>query len=180
VSDIGKPAAGNPAPASPIFTSGHRVVDGLCLVAEADKFVEVEAAGPTGRDSVNALTAGGSYGWPTPNTATQKPLMTLPAAQRGPGGCAVVADQLYVTSLDGKALLSAPLTLTNRGLVAAKFTASLTDKYGRLRTVVGDPGGGVLWMTTSNRDGLGRPVADDERVIRIPPPSGGGSSNSPA
>jgi hypothetical protein len=38
----------------------------------------------------------------------------------------------------------------------------------------------VLWLTTSNRDGHGKPIATDERVLRIPPPSGGGSSDSPA
>jgi len=38
----------------------------------------------------------------------------------------------------------------------------------------------VLWLTTSNRDGHGRPVADDERVLRIPPPGGGGGATSPA
>jgi glucose/arabinose dehydrogenase len=181
VSDIGKPAAGNPAPASPIFTSGHRIVDGLCLVAEANKLIEVEAAGgATGRDNVNILSPGRSYGWPHSGASTPKPLTSLPAAQRGPGGCAVMAGQLYVTSLTGKALLVAPLLATGRGLAASKFTATLQNRYGRLMSVVADPAGGVLWLTTSNRDGHGRPVADDERVVRIPPPSGGGSSNSPA
>ena len=31
---------------------------------------------------------------------------------------------------------------------------------------------GALWLTTSNRDGVGRPVAADDRVIRIVPPAG--------
>jgi hypothetical protein len=44
-----------------------------------------------------------------------------------------------------------------------------------LKTVVIAPDG-ALWLTTSNRDGHGHPVADDERVIRYLPSSTGGSS----
>ena len=36
--------------------------------------------------------------------------------------------------------------------------------------------GGALWLTTSNRDGHGHPVAADERVLRIVPSGGGGGS----
>jgi hypothetical protein len=36
---------------------------------------------------------------------------------------------------------------------------------------------GALWLTTSNRDGKGKPVPDDERVLRIMP-SGGGAGDS--
>jgi hypothetical protein len=37
---------------------------------------------------------------------------------------------------------------------------------------------GALWLTTSNRDGHGRPIPADERVLRIVPSSGGGNSVS--
>ena len=46
------------------------------------------------------------------------------------------------------------------------FSNLLTNRYGRLRTVVA-ASDGALWLTTSNRDGKGKPVADDDRVIRI-------------
>ena len=35
---------------------------------------------------------------------------------------------------------------------------------------------GGLWITTSNRDGIGTPAADDDRVLRIVPPSSSGGS----
>ena len=180
VSDIGQPAAGNPAPSSPVFTSGHRVVSGLCSDPDAGSFVEVESRGRAEPGNVYVLDAGEFYGWPTPGSSTQDPITTLPTGQGGPGGCAVLDNQLYVTSLTGKSLLSAPLTASGAGLAAGKFVAALQNKYGRLLTVVADPVNGVLWLTTSNRDGHGRPVASDERVLRIPPPSGGGGGDSPA
>ena len=51
----------------------------------------------------------------------------------------------------------------------------LGGQYGRLRTVVADPQG-ALWITTSNRDGIGTPAADDDKVLRINPPSAAGGS----
>jgi hypothetical protein len=51
----------------------------------------------------------------------------------------------------------------------------LGAQYGRLRTVVIDTEG-ALWITTSNRDGVGTPGEDDDRVLRILPPSAAGTS----
>ncbi len=39
---------------------------------------------------------------------------------------------------------------------------------GRLRHVTLEPSGMALWILTSNRDGRGDPVADDDRIIRVP------------
>ncbi|PZS15680.1 MAG: oxidoreductase [Pseudonocardiales bacterium] len=180
VSDIGQPAPGNPDASSPVFTSGHHVVNGLCLVPESNTVIEVEASGSDGPGEVNVLTGGGTYGWPTPSRSSRGPLTTLPASQNGPGGCAVLDDRLFVTSLDGQSLLASTLRANGGALSAGKFTAALTNKYGRLLTVVADPSGGVLWLTTSNRDGYGKPVPADDRVLRIPPPGGGGGADSPA
>jgi glucose/arabinose dehydrogenase len=180
LTDIGQPAPANPAPASPVFTSGHREVDGLCLIPQANRLIEVESRSPTDPGEVNVLTRGAYYGWPTSTPSAQAPTATLPTAQPAPGGCAVLGDQVYVTSLDGKALLASGLSSKGGVFSATKFSAALQNKYGRLRTVVADPANAVLWLTTSNRDGHGKPVAADERVIRIPPPSGGSSDDSPA
>ncbi len=177
VTDIGRPAPGNPSPSSPVFTRGHHGVAGLCPTG-ADDVLETEIAGADGLDEVNVLRGGADYGWPTAGPASQGPLTTLPTNQRTPGGCAVLDGMLYVTSLDGRALLSSQLTNRSGAASAGAFTPMLVGKYGRLRTVVPDPQGGALWLTTSNRDGKGRPVADDERVLRIVP-SGGGAGSFP-
>jgi glucose/arabinose dehydrogenase len=47
----------------------------------------------------------------------------------------------------------------------------LDGTHGRLRAVVEGPNG-ALYVTTSNRDGRGDPVAADDRILRVVPPAG--------
>jgi glucose/arabinose dehydrogenase len=42
----------------------------------------------------------------------------------------------------------------------------LANQFGRLRDVVEGPDG-ALYILTSNRDGRGRPAADDDKVLRL-------------
>lgn len=174
VTDIGRPARDNPSPSSPVFTRGHPAVAGLCPAR--DDVLEVEPAGVDGLDEVNLLRPGADYGWPRPAAASEGPIATLPTAAGAPGGCAVLQDVLYVTTLDGRDVLSSQLTTKVGTVSAGRFEPLLKGKYGRLRTVVADEANGALWLTTSNRDGRGEPVRDDERVIRIVPSGGGGGS----
>jgi hypothetical protein len=83
---------------------------------------------------------------------------------------------LYVTTLDGQALLASTLKTVNGGLAMSSFEPMLRGKYGRLRTVVAAPDG-ALWITTSNLDGNGSPKPSDDRVLRILPQAGGGGSD---
>jgi glucose/arabinose dehydrogenase len=175
VSDIGRPAAGNPTPGSAVYTSGHRAVDGLCWDREQRQMLETEPA--AGAAELNLLQAGASYGWPSAARGSHGPLSSLPKADGAPGGCAVLDGTVFVSSLDGEALLASHLQPTRTGLRATAWRATLKHKYGRLRTVVAAPDG-ALWLTTSNRDGHGSPVPADERVLRIVP-SGGGGQDEP-
>ena len=172
VDDIGDPLRSNPRPGSPIWTSGHQVVDGLCPVPRTSWTFEVEAGAHGSADEVNLLRRGMSYA----GAAGQAPVATLPSGFSNPGGCAILGGRIWVTSLDGDALLSAPLEPTSATTVKlGQFTAVLKNKYGRLRTVVAADDG-ALWLTTSNRDGHGNPVPTDERVIRYVPKVPGGHS----
>jgi glucose/arabinose dehydrogenase len=180
VTDVGSAAPGNPFGDSAIFTTGHHAVVGLCevgAVGAAQQFLEVEATGAQGSSEINQLHSGNDYGWPTPSPSAQGPIAELPTAMTAPGGCAVIDNLLYVTSRDGQALLSAPLTVKGSVISVGRFRTALQKQYGRLLTVVA-AADGALWLTTSNRDGHGRPIPADERVLRIVP--SGGSADSPA
>lgn len=175
VTDIGRPAPGNPRASSPVWTTGHHVVDGLCPIVGATSALEVETGRP-GESEVNVLAGGDYYGWPTSAGTIHPPVRALPTGDPVPGGCAVAEGTLYVTSLDGRALLSARVSGAGTSTAVGAFTALLRNKFGRLKTVVAAQDG-ALWLTTSNRDGKGKPMADDERVIRYLPPRSGGGKN---
>jgi glucose/arabinose dehydrogenase len=176
ITAFGRPAAGNPDSASAVYSRGHQNVTGLC-VDGAGRLVAVEPGGTA--DEVNQVRAGGDYGWPpatggTPGRAGGiDPAQTLVPAT-GPGGCAILERGLFVTTLSGKRLWALPLD--GQGFPGRPMSL-LAGTYGRLRTVVAAPDG-ALWLATSNRDGAGRPVPADDRVIRIVPPAG--TTNSPA
>lgn len=172
LTDIGRPDPRNPNHTA-VFTTGHHVVDGLCRVSGSATVLEVETGAPGNPDKVNVLAVGDDYGWPSPSGIQHDPLVTMPPAYRGPGDCAVANNRLWIASRDGRALVSAPITGAGPTLGVGKFSPSLLKRYGRLRTVVAAPDG-ALWLTTTNRDGRGKPVADDERVIRYVPQSDSG------
>lgn len=174
ITDIGRPAPDNPTSTSPVYTSGHRDIAGLCLDKASGLLFDVEVKGTNNLENINLITAGANYGWPTATTASKGALAFMPTGFSSPGGCAITNDTLYVTSLDGRALLAAQLTVNGPVATVGKFTAFLKTTYGRLLNVVAGPDG-TLWLTTSNRDGHGVPVADDERVLHIPPPQPAGA-----
>ncbi|HEX6756056.1 MAG TPA: PQQ-dependent sugar dehydrogenase [Mycobacteriales bacterium] len=173
---FGRPAPGNPDPTSLVFSIGHRAVAGLCLAGPGQVYTTEPASASS--DEVNKVEAGRDYGWPPAGGGTRSgaavPDRTLPVATAGVGGCAVIERGLFVASLTGQRMWAFPLDSTGH---AGAPSDHLNGAYGRLRTVVAAPDG-ALWLTTSNKDGRGRPTAQDDRVIRIQPPAG--TTNSPA
>jgi glucose/arabinose dehydrogenase len=173
ITAFGKAAPGNPDPASPVYSSGHGALAGMCLSA-ADQVYTTEPASATA-DEINRVERGRDYGWPGGRRAGAGAAdRTVPASTGGLGGCAIIERGLFVASTTGQRLYALPLDASGRAGPPSEF---LNGAYGRLRTVVAGPDG-ALWLTTSNKDGAGRPTPQDDRVIRILPPAG--STNSPA
>jgi hypothetical protein len=73
-----------------------------------------------------------------------------------------------VTALDGERVHV--LSLNPSGAVTGDPEELLGGRYGRLRSAALDLEGG-LWLTTSNKDGVGTPGEGDDKVLRILPPS---------
>ena len=161
---------GRPVGATPVYSRGHRDVTALCRSGLPDEAgvdplygTDDAAAGP---DEVDLITEGDDHG-------TLPPLIEVPAAEGGLGGCAAPRGAVFLGALDGQRVHA--FALDGSGAVVGDPEQFLTGQYGRLRTVVIDAEG-ALWITTSNRDGVGTPVADDDRVLRILPPSMAGTS----
>jgi glucose/arabinose dehydrogenase len=160
---------GAPVGSTPIYSRGHRDVTALCQAAEGPLYGTDDSV--DGADEVNLLVQGRDYG-PGAVQGTA-PLAEVPGAEGGLGGCAAAGNGLFLGALDGKRIHA--LALDGSGTVVGDPEQFLVDEYGRLRTLVLDTEG-ALWITTSNRDGIGVPAADDDKVLRIMPPSSAGNS----
>lgn len=161
ITSTGAPAAGNPG-GSRVYLTGEADRLALCDVARDGTVLATDLAGPGGRGAVLELRPG------------QRHLLgVLPADATHPGGCAVDGTLVYVTSLDGRELTQSIINAQSGAL--GPFGRDLVHKYGRLDAIAVAEDGSI-WLTTSNRDGHGTPVRDDERVLHIPPQGGNDST----
>jgi glucose/arabinose dehydrogenase len=160
----GDPAPGNPTEDSPVWSMGHRNVQGLAWSADGTMY-GIEFGQDTW-DEVNVIEPGKNYGWPEVegkkgDSRYVDPLVQWRTDDASPSGAVVAGNTLYVAGLRGERLWTVPL---GGGEPKAEFTG----KYGRLRTVAVAPDG-ALWLSTSNRDGRGDPTRDDDRILRFAP-----------
>lgn len=161
----GDPAPGNPDPDSPVWSWGHRNVQGLAF-DERDRLWASEFGDST-YDELNLIEGGGNYGWPMVEGRGQGEGLTNPQVvwntdEASPSGLAYADGHLWLAALRGQRLWRIDVT----GGRAADPRDYFVGEYGRLRTVVVAPDGN-LWVTTSNRDGRGSPAPDDDRILLV-------------
>lgn len=164
----GRPAPGNPDPASPVWSLGHRNVQGLAWDDEGRLWAS--EFGDSEWDELNLVEKGGNYGWPRVEGAGGDasyvdPQLVWPVDQASPSGLAFADGHLWMAGLRGQRLWR--IKVSGKG-EASKPRAFFTEEFGRLRTVAAAPDG-VLWLTTSNRDGRGEPAPADDRILRVRP-----------
>jgi glucose/arabinose dehydrogenase len=154
---------------TPVWSWGHRNVQGLAWDRKGRLWATEFGQNET--DEVNLIRRGRNYGWPevegtgdTQGGAYTNPKVTwTPTDISSPSGAAIVGGRLYVAALKGEGLFRIPLS----GRTVGEPELLYGERYGRVRTVVRAPGGG-LWIATSNTDGRGSPAQDDDKIIRIP------------
>lgn len=162
----GAPAPGNPFPGSPVWTLGHRNVQGLGWAADGRLFAS--EFGQETWDELNVLTPGSSYGWPDvegpggDDEGFVPPVATWATSEASPSGLAVTGEGVYLAGLRGERLWRVPLRADGVG----EPQALLTGEHGRLRAVEVAPDGS-LWVVTGNTDGRGRVRDGDDRVLRV-------------
>jgi glucose/arabinose dehydrogenase len=159
---------GRPVGADAVFSSGYRDVAALCSTGGED--APLYAAG---EGELNIVTEDSEHGWPDEGPDSEDPVADFPADQAGLGGCTTAGTTVFLGSLTGERVHVAAFDAPGR--LADTPESVLEGQYGRLRTVVLDADGG-LWITTSNRDGAGTPAEDDDKVLRIVPPTSEGGS----
>ncbi|MEZ5159030.1 MAG: PQQ-dependent sugar dehydrogenase [Candidatus Nanopelagicales bacterium] len=162
----GKPAPDNPDPDSPVWSWGHRNVQGLAW--DSDGRLWATEFGQQDVDELNLIEPGKNYGWPRCEGDCDIPGMTNPKASwsptstASPSGMAIVDGSAWVAALAGQALYQVPLDGTTAGEPQAWFDGEL----GRLRDVVAGPDGG-LWVMTNNTDGRGEPKTGDDQILAV-------------
>jgi glucose/arabinose dehydrogenase len=184
---------GRPAPANPfgtaVYSYGHRNPQGLVFHPVTGLLYSTEH-GPSDNDEVNLLQSGRNYGWPEvrgfcdndvfageqafcqANNIAEPLVVWTPTI--APSGADIYNSDLIpawkgslmFTTLKGSALVR--LTLSEDGSRVLEQEFLYEDRFGRLRDVLVGPRGEV-YLATSNRDGRGRPAADDDRILCIKP-----------
>ncbi|CAN5595147.1 PQQ-dependent sugar dehydrogenase [soil metagenome] len=166
VTPEGEPAPGNPTAGSPVWTSGHRNVQGIAW-DDGDRLWASEFGQDTW-DELNVIEPGNDYGWPDVEGRADKQGVVDPQVQwspedASPSGVAFANGAVWMAGLRGARLWRIEVS---GGTVVGQPEAFLTEEYGRLRTVVAAPDGS-LWVSTSNTDGRGDPRDGDDKILRL-------------
>jgi glucose/arabinose dehydrogenase len=164
-----------------IWTYGNRNSQGIDFQPGTNLLFETEHGpsgfdGPGGGDEVNILERGKNYGWPVIHHRATHEGMESPLLEYTPA-CAPGSGMFYRGSafpqfkgnfffgcLRGTRIIR--VTLDGRRVVSQENL--LEGKYGRIRDVAEGPDG-LIYFSTSNRDGRGSPASDDDRILRLVP-----------
>jgi glucose/arabinose dehydrogenase len=178
INDDGSVPADNPF-GSPIYSYGHRNPQGIDWHPTTRDLWETEH-GATGNDEVNRIDAGKNYGWPVIEDGQTQAGMESPVLFFNPSvapsgasfytGSTIAGfrNNFFFATLRGQHLHRVRLDPADARRVMAD-EALLENRFGRIRDVVTAPDGS-LYFSTSNRDGRGSPVAEDDRIVRITAP----------
>lgn len=170
VTSDGKKASGNPFN-NFVYSYGHRNPQGIAWNSSRQLWeTEHGRSNPTGFDEVNFIQSGKNYGWEIIQGSETKAGLETPKQNSGatttwaPSGAAFVGNSLFFAGLKGETLYEA--IIQNSQVVELK--EHLVGEYGRLREVIVGSDG-MLYITTSNKDGRGNPGSSDDKIIRVNP-----------
>ncbi|OGO30896.1 MAG: glucose sorbosone dehydrogenase [Chloroflexi bacterium RBG_16_56_11] len=164
--DDGGVPADNPFPGSPVYSYGHRNPEGLAWDDRGRLWATEHGSSAT--DELNLVESGKNYGWPVIRGDETAAGMVTPVINSGaetwaPSGAAYFNGSIFFTGLRGQSLFEVPV-----GGAGVTLKRHFDRDFGRLREVVIGPDG-FFYLLTSNRDGRGLPVDEDDQVIRLDP-----------
>jgi glucose/arabinose dehydrogenase len=167
----GQPAPGNPFEESPVWSYGHRNVQGLGW--DDDGRMYASEFGQDTFDELNLIRPGGNYGWPVVEGIGEgdgaeyvDPLVVWTPAEASPSGITVRGGAVYVAGLRGARLWQVPVADIRATGEVGEPRAYFAGDYGRLRSVETAPDGS-MWLMTNNTDSRGDPKPGDDRILRV-------------
>ena len=170
----------NPFPDSLVYSLGHRNPQGLTWHPKTGDLFSSEH-GPSGefglfgRDIINVIIKGGNYGWPLVlGDANIEPYLDpiiMWTKATPPAGIAFWDNRLFVASLRSQTLLRIDIEKSGNIYEITGIDRLFADDwysgiYGRLRDVVVGPDN-ALYLLTSNYDGRGTPLEDDDKILQL-------------
>ena len=155
-----------------VYSYGHRNPQGLAWDGQGRLWSTEH--GPSGLgsgfDELNLIEPGQNYGWPTIQGDQEAEGMVRPVLHSGanetwaPGDVEIIGGMVYFTGLRGRTLYAVPLDDIRPESLQRHFAG----EYGRLRALRVGPDG-LLYMSSSNMDGRGNPIAGDDHIYRVDP-----------
>ncbi|MGB7449119.1 MAG: PQQ-dependent sugar dehydrogenase [Ornithinimicrobium sp.] len=170
VTTDGEPAPGNPDPDSPIWSLGHRNVQGMDWDSAGRMWVS--EFGQNDLDEVNQIKPGQNYGWPECEGPCDQgdftdPTLTWATSDASPSGLTVGPDgDIDVAALRGESLWHVPMGQDGE---LGEPQRLLEGEFGRLRSVVNSPDD-QLWVLTNNTS-RGSPDEGDDRLLEVQVPT---------
>lgn len=169
LNDDGSVPSDNPF-GNAVWSYGHRNPQGLAWGTAGQLWATEHGRSgiASGYDEVNKIVKGGNYGWPDIQGDATRDGVIPPVLHSGasstwaPASAAIIGNRLFFGGLRGEALYETNLTGT------PVLKTHFKNAYGRIRDVSVGPDG-MLYLTTSNRDGRGSAGTGDDRIVRIDP-----------
>ena len=163
ITGTGEVPADNPFPGSPVWSYGHRNVQGMAWAADSTMYAS--EFGQSTWDELNVIRKGGNYGWPVVEGRSDderfvSPVQQWPTEEASPSGLTIAGGTIYLANLRGERLRVVPVANP------AQSQSIWTGQYGRLRDVAAAPDG-RLWVLTNNTDGRGEPREGDDRILSM-------------
>ncbi|OGG08017.1 hypothetical protein A3D05_00640 [Candidatus Gottesmanbacteria bacterium RIFCSPHIGHO2_02_FULL_40_24] len=169
--DEGVPVKGN-SYENAVYSYGHRNVQGFDWDSKGNLWATEHGRSGTlsGFDELNFIENGINYGWPDIQGNENREGMRPPKRHSGasttwaPAGAAFIDNSLFFGGLRGLTLYEAKIENDSVTAIIEHFKGD----FGRLRETIRGPDG-MLYISTSNRDGRGEPDETDDKIIRINP-----------
>ncbi|MCX4670189.1 PQQ-dependent sugar dehydrogenase [Streptomyces sp. NBC_01381] len=165
----GDPAPGNPFDDSPVYSYGHRNVQGLAW--DEEKRLWAAEFGQNTWDELNEIKAGDNYGWPKvegkadgdEGDGFHDPVAQWKTSEASPSGIAYAEGSIWMAGLRGERLWRIPVLGVEGTVEPQSF---LKGEHGRLRTVLA-AGGDKLWLLTNETDSRGTPEKGDDKILEV-------------
>jgi aldose sugar dehydrogenase len=156
----------NPFEGSPVYSYGHRNIQGLAWHPLTGELYASEH-GAEGDDEIDLIKPGTNYGWPIEDCNAQKfekPVVCFNPAIAPAGMTFAASNSLgYQNDILLATLKAQHIRLIDLG---AHIENNILTGFGRIRDVIEAPDGS-LYVTTSNKDGRAVPGQDDDKILRI-------------